>query len=72
MKWFCAFASNDSDAAFKKFYMVTKYDPQFVIFRSDFVDSWSQLGNLDLFKWIPEVVTGLKSKHMNIDADAEP
>ena len=74
LSWLANFATQDADRWLRQFFLLTKYDPQFVIFRTDFYEAWSKenVRKLPVFTWIPELVTGLEQKHMNLDLDAAP
>ena len=70
--WLSRFACTNSDYQMKQFFLLSKYDPQFVIFKSDFQEVWSKVKDLEMFKWIPEIVQGMRHKHLNVEIDAEP
>ena len=60
-----------ADYQVKQYFLKTEYDPQFAVYKSDFREAWHKAQDLALFKWLPEIVTGLEHKHLNIDLDSE-
>ena len=56
----------------RNFFVASKYDPQFVIFKQDFRDVWKNVKDSELLKWIPKLMEGLGKKHMTLDMNEEP
>ena len=72
LEWMGSFSTSNVQNQLKQFYLKTKFDHQFVISRSDFFEVYPFVKELEIFTWIPEIVSGLKMKHINTDIDMTP